>query len=167
LLPLDDSGREYAAARTIKCYGECRCGRVLWPRGQARWDGPARWLPDQAAADGGITQPRSSALVPANMSGSRLPSRRRRGRWVAQAVGSGTFLVGRAARRLRVALHEHAAGSCRERLWNLVDELDCAGRFTILIVQLAITSSAPEGRPRPAMKRRDHWEPTFSSAPFS
>jgi hypothetical protein len=31
------------------------------PRGQVRWDGRARWLLHQGAAEGGTTQPRSSA----------------------------------------------------------------------------------------------------------
>jgi len=31
------------------------------PRGQARWDGRARWLLDQAAAEGGTAQPAGSA----------------------------------------------------------------------------------------------------------
>jgi hypothetical protein len=31
------------------------------PRGQARWDGRARWLLDQGAAEGGTIQPTSSA----------------------------------------------------------------------------------------------------------
>jgi hypothetical protein len=36
-LPQTISVENRAAGRTIKCYGECRCGRVLWPRGQAQW----------------------------------------------------------------------------------------------------------------------------------
>jgi hypothetical protein len=41
--------------------GGRRCRQGGMPRGQARWDGRARWLLDQAAAAGGSTQPARSA----------------------------------------------------------------------------------------------------------
>ena len=38
-----------------------RDARRTWSPQSTRWDGRAPWLPDQAAAEGGTTQPASSA----------------------------------------------------------------------------------------------------------
>jgi hypothetical protein len=61
------------------------------PRGQARWDGRARWLLDLVAAEGGTTQPTTlaHALIALDRDhgrGAGLPARTQR-RLDAQPVG--------------------------------------------------------------------------------